>query len=123
MKNQIWSYNCDAADSSIRGEQSFFQGFERGLPDGSAIDGDGYIWNCRYGGGCIVRVSPQGQVDRVIEMPVSNPTNCTFGGRDGNILYVTSALPDPGRWERSGGCLFAVETNVSGLPANVFHCF
>ena len=91
---------------SIRAEQPFFQGFERGLPDGSAIDTEGYVWNCRYGGGCIVRVAPDGKIDRVIEMPVSRPTNCTFGGPGGNVLYVTSAGPQAGHWERFGGRLF-----------------
>ena len=121
-KNQIWSYNYSVADGSIRDEQLFFRGFSRGWPDGSATDSDGYVWNCRYGGGCIVRVSPDGNVDRVVEMPVSNPTNCTFGGVDGNILYVTSASPDAGRWERLGGCLFEIETDVTGLTCNEFRC-
>jgi sugar lactone lactonase YvrE len=80
LRNEICSYEYDAASSSIQSEWSFFGGFARGLPDGSAMDVDGYLWNCRYGGSCIVRVSPEGQVDRVIEMPVANPTNCTFGG-------------------------------------------
>ena len=72
LQNCIWSYEYDLGTRSIRGEQPFFQGFERGLPDGSTIDSDGYLWNCRYGGSCIVRVAPDGKVDRVIELPVSN---------------------------------------------------
>jgi sugar lactone lactonase YvrE len=120
LKNCIWSYEYDLGTGNIRGEKPFFQGFERGKPDGSAIDMDGYLWNCRYGGGCIVRVAPDGTIDRVIEMPVRRPTNCTFGGPDGNVLYVTSASPEPGQWERFGGGLFALETDVSGMPGNKF---
>jgi sugar lactone lactonase YvrE len=120
LQNCIWSYEYDLSSRSICGEQTFFQGFERGGPDGSAMDNDGYIWNCRYGGGCIVRVAPDGNLDRVIEMPVSRPTNCTFGGEDGNVLYVTSASPEPGQWERFGGGLFALETNVTGVNENSF---
>lgn len=120
LKNCIWSYDFDATERSISGERPFFEGFERGLPDGSAIDAEGYVWNCRYGGSCIVRVAPNGAIDRVIEMPVSNPTNCTFGGRNGNVLYVTSAAPGAGRWERFGGGLFALETNVTGTGTNRF---
>ena len=123
LKNQIWICDYDMIDGSIRNERSFFQGYARGWPDGSAIDSEGCIWNCRYGGGCIVRISQDGNIDRVIEMPVSNVTNCTFGGSDGNTLFVTSASPDQGEWERFGGCLFAIETNVSGVPANQFHYF
>jgi sugar lactone lactonase YvrE len=116
LKNCIWSYEYDLATGNIRGEQPFLQGFERGSPDGSAMDTDGYVWNCRYGGGCIVRVAPDGTIDRVIEMPVIRPTNCTFGGPGGNVLYVTSASPEPGLWERFGGGLFALETDVTGVP-------
>jgi sugar lactone lactonase YvrE len=118
LKNCIWSYEYDLAGGSIRAEQPFFQGFERGSPDGSAIDTDGFIWNCRYAGSCIVRIAPNGEIDRVIEMPVSRPTNCTFGGPQGNVLYVTSAAPEAGRWERFGGGLFAIQTNVTGVDEN-----
>jgi sugar lactone lactonase YvrE len=81
------------------------------------MDTDGYIWNCRYGGSCIARVAPDGKVDRVIELPVSRPTNCTFGD---NVLYITCASPEPGRWERFGGGLFALQTNVTGMAENRF---
>jgi sugar lactone lactonase YvrE len=118
LQNCIWSYEYDAAGRTIHGEQPFFQDFERGSPDGSAMDAEGFLWNCRYGGGCIVRIAPNGKIDRVIEIPVSRPTNCTFGGPRGNVLYVTSASPAAGHWERFGGGLFAMETNVTGLAEN-----
>ena len=120
LRNIIYAYDYDPSDSSVSNRRLFMAGFERGLPDGSAMDAEGYLWNCRYGGGCIVRVAPNGKVDRVIEMPVSRPTNCTFGGPHGNVLYVTSALPECGHWERFGGCLFALETNVMGMSENKF---
>jgi sugar lactone lactonase YvrE len=120
LKNCLWSYEYDLAGGSIRAEQPFFQDFDRGSPDGSAIDTEGYVWNCRYGGSCIVRIAPDGKVDRVIEMPVSRPTNCTFGGPQGNVLYVTSASPEAGCWERFGGGLFAIQTNVTGVDENKF---
>ena len=117
LQNCIWSYQYNLGDQTIAREQPFFQGFQRGVPDGSAMDTEGYIWNCRYGGGCIVRVAPDGEVDRIIELPVSRPTNCTFGG---SVLYITCASPHPGRWERFGGGLFAMQTNVTGMPENKF---
>jgi len=89
LRNEIWAYDYEITEGSIRNERSFFRDYPRGLPDGSALDSEGYIWNCRYGGGCIVRISPLGQVDRAIEMPVGNPTNCAFGGEDGSTLFVT----------------------------------
>jgi|ERR1035437_10162472 sugar lactone lactonase YvrE len=119
LQNQIWQYNYDLEDGSIGSRKPFFQDFDRGLPDGSAIDIAGYLWNCRYGGGCIVRVDPNGEVDMVVEVPVSNPTNCTFGGIDGTTLFVTSASADPGKWERFGGCLFALDTDIRGKTDGV----
>ena len=65
-----------------------------GLPggaDGSAIDRDGYLWNARYGGGCVVRLSPTGEVVEVVRLPVSQPAACTFGGEKLDILYITTA--------------------------------
>ncbi len=112
--NVIWRYSYDSASGEVRKLGNHFDDFPRGLPDGSAIDKDGYLWNCRYGGGCIVRVSANGKVDQTIEMPVKNITNCTFGGDDLNVLYVTTAASS----ERLSGSLFKMETQVQGVPEN-----
>ena len=116
LQNTVYVYDYDMATGAIRNERVFFAGFERGSPDGSAMDSAGYLWNCRFGGACIVRVSPDGSVDRVIEMPAENITNCTFGGRDYRTLYVTSAGLGAPSGDRLGGSLFAVESEVAGLP-------
>jgi sugar lactone lactonase YvrE len=118
--NVIWSYDYDAATCAIANEAPFFQDFDRGLPDGSTVDAEGYLWNCRYYGGCIVRVAPDGSVDRVIEMPVKNITTCTFGGADLKTLYVTTAA-SPG--QRLAGSLFAIQCEVRGQPENRFRRF
>lgn len=123
LKNRICSYDYDPDSGSIRCEHAFPQDFDRGLPDGSAMDAEGYLWNCRYRGGCIVRFSPEGEVDRVIEIPAGSPTNCTFGGPNGNVLYVTSASLGSSSWDRLGGCLFALETSVRGVVENEFQFF
>ncbi|HEX6014706.1 MAG TPA: SMP-30/gluconolactonase/LRE family protein [Geminicoccaceae bacterium] len=62
-----------------------------GYCDGSAIDGQGCLWNARFAGGCLIRFTPDGRVDRSLELPVANPTSCCFGGSDLKTLYVTSA--------------------------------
>jgi sugar lactone lactonase YvrE len=120
LANTIWKYEYDVATGSIGSPMLYFSGFSRGLPDGSAIDVQGYVWNCRWGGGCIVRVAPGGQVERVIEMPTRNVTNCTFGGKNLNVLYVTTAASpdDPG--DRLAGSLFAIQTQVEGVPKGRF---
>jgi len=112
LANEIWVYDYD----SLTRTGTHFGGFERGAPDGSAMDEEGYLWNCRYGGSCIVRISPRGEIDQVIEMPVTNITNCTFGGPGMNLLYITTA----GSPERLSGSLFVLETKTRGLSDHLF---
>lgn len=119
-ENVIFAWTCDRKTGAISGEWPFFIGFDRGVPDGSAVDSEGYLWNARYGGGCVIRISPEGVVDRVVEMPVAAPTTCTFGGPDLKTLYITSAAAGAEAHERFGGGLFALETEVPGLPENRF---
>ncbi len=123
LANTIWTYDYDMARGTINNEKPFLQGFERGLPDGSTIDSEGYLWNCRFFGGCIVRVAPDGVIDRVVEMPVKNITTCTFGGPDLKTLYVTTARAEAPPGDRLAGSLFAIEVNVAGQPENQFRLF
>ena len=123
LANTIWSYDYDRATGTIQNEAVFFAGFDRGLPDGSTVDAEGYLWNCRYDGGCIVRLSPEGKIDRVIEMPVRKVTTCTFGGADLKTLFVTTASVDAAPGERLAGGLFAIQCEVSGQEENRFRVF
>ena len=120
LANEIRAYDYDKASGAISNERLFLAGFERGSPDGSAIDSAGYLWNCRFDGGCILRIAPDGKVDRVLEMPVQNITTCTFGGPHLKTLFITTAsiLSPPGN--RLAGSLFAVDVDVPGLPENRF---
>ncbi len=118
LANCVWAFDYDAASASISKRRPFFAAYERGLPDGSAIDAEGYVWNCRFFGQCIVRISPQGRIDRVIDMPVRNLTTATFGGADLRTLYVTSASLERAYGDRLAGSLWALRCDVPGLPEN-----
>jgi sugar lactone lactonase YvrE len=123
LDNRIWLYSYDEKTGAIDSEQTFLHGFTRGLPDGSAVDSEGYLWNCRYSGKCIVRVAPDGRIDRIIEMPVTNVTSCTFGGQDLRTLYITSAANGAPPEERLAGGLFSLRTRTPGQPENRFRAF
>lgn len=120
LANAVRVYDYDPATGAIANERPFLQGFERGLPDGSAVDSEGYLWNCRFFGGCIVRVAPDGTIDRVVEMPVKNITTCTFGGADRKTLYVTTARAEAPAGDRLAGGLYAIPTEIAGQPENQF---
>jgi sugar lactone lactonase YvrE len=92
--------------------------------DGSAIDAEGCLWNARFAGGCLVRFAPDGTVDRTLELPVTNPTSCCFGGPGLRTLYVTSARRGlgPATLARRPheGALLAVAVDVPGTPSERF---
>lgn len=116
----VWDY--DVSTGTIANERPFFSGFDRGLPDGSVVDAEGFLWNARFSGGCVVRVAPDGTVDRILEMPVDDITTCTFGGPDLRTLFITTAGGGRGeaKGERLAGGLFAADVGVAGLAENRF---
>lgn len=121
LSNVVWVYDYNLQTGTITNERPFLEGFSRGLPDGSTVDSEGYLWNCRFYGGCIVRVAPDGTIDRVVEMPVKNITTCTFGGMDRKTLYVTTACIEAPPGDRLAGGLYTIQSAVSGQPENKFH--
>jgi sugar lactone lactonase YvrE len=119
MRNVIYAYDYDSADSSIRNRRVFVQGLAPGVPDGSAMDEEGCLWNARFGGRCILRISPAGRVVQKIAMPVSKVTNCCFGGSDLKMLYVTTGSLHAEGETRAGG-LFTMTTEVRGVEPGKF---
>ena len=114
LDGNIMKYDYDVETGNLSNKQ-FFANFDRGFPDGSTMDTDGCLWNCRWGGSCVVRYKPSGEVDQVIEMPVENITNCVFGGKDLKTLFITSAN-NPGKNQHElDGSLFSVNLNYQGL--------
>jgi sugar lactone lactonase YvrE len=96
-----------------------------GGPDGSCTDAEGYLWNAEWGGSRVVRYAPTGEIERVIEMPVSRPSCPTFGGPDLRTLFVTSARylmsPEEDQRDAFAGSLYAITLDdVQGVPASLF---
>ncbi len=114
--NIVSQFAYDEATGAISNEQPFLNGYEPGLPDGSAMDAEGCLWNARYGGGCVIGIAPDGRVEQIVKLPVSRPTTCAFGGDDLRTLYITSARSA----EQYSGSVFALQTQVRGLPARRF---
>ena len=117
LNGKILSYNFELESGELSNKKDFAK-FERGHPDGSTIDTDGCVWNCRWGGSCVVRFTPTGQVDQIIEMPVQNITNCIFGGKDMKTLFITTASNKGENKNDLDGSLFAINLNYNGLEDN-----
>lgn len=90
---------------------------EQGMPDGLALDVEGYVWTALWNGGAVRRYAPDGRLDTVLEFPVQRVTACTFGGAELTDLYVTSIGASPEPHETAAGALFRVAVGVRGLPA------
>jgi len=114
--NMLWAFDYDMQTGAIAARRTLLAGFARGLPDGSAMDADGFLWNARYTGGCVVRIAPGGDIDRVVEMPVASPTTCAFGGPGNTTLFITSARSS----QQLSGSLFALDVEVPGVPDGRF---
>jgi sugar lactone lactonase YvrE len=96
---------------------------DAGLPDGMTIDAEGGLWVALWGGAAVHRYV-DGRLDRVIELPVSQPTSCAFGGSDLTDLYVTSAREGLSegdlRDQPLAGALFRVRPGVRGKSPSIF---
>ena len=90
-----------------------------GRPDGAAVDAEGRYWMAGVGGWQLVCFTPDGKVDRTIDVPVEKPTKLTFGGPSLDTIYVTSigqSMEGDERQPQAGG-LFALHVpGVQGLP-------
>ena len=94
--------------------RSVFAMATRGTPDGLAVDESGCVWTASYGGGCVLRFTPDGTLDTAIEVPAVQVTSLCFGGDDRRDLYVVTA-DNTDDAERQG-TIFRTRTEVAGLP-------
>ena len=120
----IWAcdYNPDSGTPSNR--RVFFDTREvAGRPDGGTVDADGCYWMAGVGGWQLVRITPGGKVDRIVDMPIEKPTKPMFGGSGLDILFVTSigAGAETDARQPEAGSLFAVTgLGVTGVPQTRF---
>ena len=95
VQKRVWVYDL-SPDGEISNKRLLIQ-FEDGGMDGIRCDVVGNLYVTRHGSGAVAKVSPTGEVLRLIELAGSNPSNIAFGGADGRTAYVT--LQDKGNIE------------------------
>lgn len=121
---RIDCFDFDARDGTL-GERRPFATVDvaDGLPDGLAVDAEGGVWVCLFGGGQVRRYDADGRLDAVVPVPVTNPTSCAFGGPRLDELFVTSArvaLTDEQLAREPAGALLRLRPGVRGLPTTPF---
>jgi sugar lactone lactonase YvrE len=115
----IWAYDFDLDDGSISNRRVFVDTAGMpGRPDGGTVDEDGCYWSAANDGWSLVRYTPAGRVDRIIQVPVSKPSMPAFGGTDLKTLFFTSLRPPglPVHDQPLAGSIFAVRLETGGIP-------
>ncbi len=121
LAGAVLSYDYDLETGIARNEAVFADFTDLpGRPDGACVDAEGCYWVAAVHGGAVLRFTPDGVVDRRIDMPVTKPSMTAFGGSDLGTLFVTSiggggshplAADEP-----RAGDLFAIDPGVTGMP-------
>ena len=97
---------------------------EVGAPDGMTVDAEGDLWIAVYGGGRVVRYSPDGVLRQTLPVPAVQTTSCAFGGPGLRQLYVTTATEDwsdeQRRADPTAGLVYRVAMDATGRPATAF---
>jgi gluconolactonase len=90
--------------------------FPPGAPDGMAVDAQGLLWVASARAGCVARLTPDGEIDRVLEVPAQTVTSLCFAAGDEPDLYVVTA--DNTEQPERRGSVFRIDAGVSGAPVH-----
>jgi sugar lactone lactonase YvrE len=116
----VYAYPYDGLRGTI-GERRVLgdHGALQGAPDGATSDTGGGVWSCVLGVGKIARFTSTG-LDRVVDVPMANPSDVTFGGPDFDRLFVTSIalnLGEDAAPSAEAGWVLALDgLSVTGRP-------
>ncbi|MGE0682342.1 MAG: SMP-30/gluconolactonase/LRE family protein [Candidatus Binatia bacterium] len=102
-----------APDGTMSNRRAIAQMSGGTIPDGLCVDEAGCIWVAVYGGNCVARYTPEGKLDRKIDVPAKAVTSACFGGEDRRDLYIVTAdnTEDPPR----KGTVFRTRVDVAGV--------
>jgi sugar lactone lactonase YvrE len=117
----IWAFDYDPASGMPSRQRVFVDmNTQRGRPDGAAMDIDGCYWICGNDAGCLLRFTPDGTLDRTIELPMAKPSMCAFGGPDMTTLMVTSISAGAPAGDEWAGTTLLLRPGVAGMPETRF---
>ncbi len=120
LKDTVWAFDYDV-DTGVAGNEQVFTDFSElpGRPDGACVDAAGCYWVACVFGAAVARLTPNGVVDRIIDLPVEKPTMPAFGGPDVETLFITSigggGTHETNAAEPNAGRLLAIDVGIGGV--------
>jgi sugar lactone lactonase YvrE len=118
------AFEFDPATGALGARRTLTEVEGTGFPDGMTVDHEGMLWVALWGGSAVHRYTPQGDLDTVVNLPVTRVTSCAFGGPDGADLYITTARTGLSESalaaQPAAGGLFRCRPGVTGPPATAF---
>ena len=122
----IIAYDFDPLTSSISNKRVAVKVSEEdGYPDGMAIDENDMLWVGMWNGNAIAHFNPKtGELIDKIKVPAHNVTSCAFGGKNLDILYITTSSLDMTADEQKtyplAGSIFKAKPGVKGVESCFF---
>jgi sugar lactone lactonase YvrE len=86
------------------------------------IDHQGMLWIALWGGGAVSRWNPlTGELLEKYGLPVQNVSSCCFGGKDMDLLFITTASQDTDMEKYPlAGSIFMMKTRVTGAESRKY---
>ncbi len=112
----IRRFPVDPATGDLGPGEKFVHVSEGG-PDGMTVDAAGCLWSAIWGGSCLHRYSPEGELLERIEVPVRQPTSIAITSVAPYRAIVTSATQHLDAPTRHDGRVITAEVSVAGRPA------
>lgn len=123
LKIMVYDFDTDTG-TPYNGRVFRDMSLHPGRPDGATVDADGCLWSAEVHGSRVVRYTPVGDIDKVVELPVTGITSCGFGGDNFDTLYITTATQGLSEEQRAqqplAGALFAANVGTKGVAEPMF---
>jgi sugar lactone lactonase YvrE len=114
-------FTYDLASGDITARETLIRMPDDVYPDGMTVDADGCLWVALWDGWAVERYTPDGRLDRRVEVPAAQASSCVFGGADLDLLFITTAqegFPPGGKPDQPhAGSLFVCRPGVTGRPS------
>jgi sugar lactone lactonase YvrE len=81
-----------------------------------AFDAQGLLWVASARAGCVARMTPDGEIDRVLDIPAQTVTSVCFAAEGEPELYVVTA--DNTEEPERRGTIFRIDAGVGGAPVH-----